>query len=162
MSFWKCAAVAVLLTFLAGIAACGSEPAAPMEEPMAEEAPAAAEEPMATGPRVFFIEPQDGATVGSTVTLRFGVENYDISAVPTTVDQVRPGIGHHHVAIDSSCLPAGTVIEKAAPWVHFGDGSNEIEMQLPPGEHTLTLQLGDDAHTTIEGLCETITVHVEG
>jgi len=162
MSFRKLTEVTVLLTFVAGIAACGSEPAEPMEESMPEEAPAAVEESMATGPRVFFIEPQDGATVKPTVTLRFGVENYDISAVPTTVDQVRPGMGHYHVAIDSSCLPAGTVIEKAAPWVHFGDGSSEIEMQLPPGEHTLTLQLGDDAHTTMEGMCETITVNVEG
>ena len=161
MSFRNLAEVAVLLPLVVGIAACGSEPTEPMEESMAEEAPVAAEEPTATGPRVFFIEPQDGATVKPNVTLRFGVENYEISAVPTTVDQVRPGVGHHHVAIDSSCLPVGTVIEQAAPWVHFGDGSNEIEMQMPPGEHTLTLQLGDDAHTTMEGLCETITVNVQ-
>lgn len=158
MSFRKLAEGA-LLTCVVGFVACGSEPAEPMEETMADEVVA---EPMAAGPRVFFIEPQDGATVPPTVTLRFGIENYEISAVPTTVDQVRSGMGHHHVAIDAPCLPAGTIIEKAAPWVHFGDGSNEIEMQLPPGEHTLTLQLGDDGHTTMEGLCETITVNVQG
>jgi hypothetical protein len=35
-----------------------------------------------------------------------------------------------------------------------------IDMQLPPGEHTLTLQVGDDQHRAMEGLCETITVTV--
>jgi hypothetical protein len=34
-------------------------------------------------------------------------------------------------------------------------------MQLPPGQHKLTLQLGDDLHRTSEGLCQTITVNVE-
>jgi hypothetical protein len=112
-------------------------------------------------PRVFFIEPKDGATVKSPVALRFGIENYGIAAVPEgDVTKSRPNVGHHHVAINTKCLPPGTVIPKAAPWVHFGDGKNVIDMQLPPGKHTLTLQLGDDTHTTIEGLCSTITVNV--
>jgi hypothetical protein len=117
----------------------------------------------APGPRVFFVEPQDGATVKSPVRLRFDVANYQIAPVPTgTVETVRPGIGHHHVGVDTDCLPPGTEIPKAAPWVHFGDGKNEIEMQLPPGSHKLALQIGDDKHMTIEGLCQTITVNVEG
>jgi hypothetical protein len=69
-------------------------------------------------------------------------------------------MGHHHVGVDTECLPAGTVIPKASPWVHFGDGKNEMQMQLPHGSHKLTLQIGDDTHTTIEGLCQTITVNV--
>ena len=32
---------------------------------------------------------------------------------------------------------------------------------MPPGEHTFAVQLGDDEHRTIEGLCSTITVTVE-
>jgi hypothetical protein len=62
--------------------------------------------------------------------------------------------------VDTDCLPAGTEIPKASPWVHFGDGKNEIDMQLPPGTHRLALQIGDDKHMTIEGLCSTITVNV--
>jgi hypothetical protein len=31
---------------------------------------------------------------------------------------------------------------------------------MPAGTHRLTLQAGDDKHTTIEGLCQTITVTV--
>ena len=113
------------------------------------------------GPRVFFVQPTDGATVKSPVRLEFGIENYQIAAVPAgTVTESRPNLGHHHVGVDADCLPPNTAIPRAAPWVHFGDGKNVIDMQLPPGQHRLTLQLGDDLHRTQEGLCSTITVNV--
>jgi len=112
-------------------------------------------------PRVFFAEPQDGATVKSPVHLKFGIENYEVAAVPQgTVETARPGMGHYHVAVDSDCLTAGTAIQKAAPWVHFGDGKAEIDMQLPPGMHKLTLQLGDDLHRAVDTLCTSINVNV--
>jgi hypothetical protein len=112
-------------------------------------------------PRVFFAEPQDGATVKSPVHLKFGIENYQVAAVPQgTVETARPGMGHYHVAVDSECLTAGTAIQKAAPWVHFGDGKAEIDMQLPPGMHKLTLQLGDDLHRAVDTLCTSINVNV--
>jgi hypothetical protein len=115
----------------------------------------------APAPRVFFVSPQDGATVKSPVPLKFGIENYQIAAVPAgTVETARPSMGHYHVAVDADCLPAGTTIEKAAPWVHFGTGNSEIDMQLPAGMHKLTLQLGDDMHKAVAGLCTSITVNV--
>ena len=42
-----------------------------------------------------------------------------------------------------------------------GDGSKVFETMLPPGAHTLTLQIGDDQHVTQDGLCTTISVTVE-
>jgi hypothetical protein len=69
-------------------------------------------------------------------------------------------MGHHHVGVDTDCLPPGMEIPMASPWVHFGKANTTIDMQLPPGSHRLTLQLGDDLHRTIEGLCTTITVNV--
>ena len=114
------------------------------------------------GPRVFFVQPADGATVTSPVHLEFGAENFQIAAVPPgTPTETRPSLGHHHVGVDADCLPTGTAIPRAAPWVHFGDGKNVIDMQLPAGQHRLTLQIGDDLHRTIEGLCSTITVNVQ-
>ncbi|MGE0704492.1 MAG: DUF4399 domain-containing protein [Vicinamibacterales bacterium] len=156
------AAMLALPVALAGVAACGGS-----EAPPAEEATPAAAEPATPPPaaerRVFFVEPQDGAEVTSPVTLRFGVEEYEISPVPPgEFTTAREGLGHHHVAIDTDCLPVGTAIPKADPWVHFGTGNNEIEMMLPPGQHRLTLQIGDDLHRTQEGLCSTITVNVAG
>jgi uncharacterized protein DUF4399/uncharacterized protein DUF6130 len=118
---------------------------------------------MASGsgaPRVFFVEPADGATVKSPVHLRFGSENFMIMAVPAEVKEVRPNMGHYHIGVDTDCLPPGTEIVKANPWVHFGKGDAEIDMQLTPGPHKLTLQIGDDKHITMPGLCQTINVTV--
>lgn len=157
----KSALLFALPVALAAVTACGTE-APPTEE--APAAPAAEMAAPATRPparRVFFVEPQDGATVRSPVTLRFGVDEYEISPVPPgELTTAREGLGHHHVGVDTDCLPVGTAIPKANPWVHFGDGKNEMQMQLPPGQHRLTLQIGDDLHRTIEGLCSTITVTV--
>jgi Domain of unknown function (DUF4399) len=112
-------------------------------------------------PRVFFDQPKDGAAVKSPVHLKFGIENYQVAAVPQgTVETARAGMGHYHVAVDSDCVLAGTAIQKAAPWVHFGTGNSEIDMQLPPGMHKLTLEVGDDLHRAVEGLCTSITVNV--
>ena len=114
-----------------------------------------------SGPRVFFVQPQDGATVKSPVHLEFGAQAFTIAAVPQgTVTETRPSLGHYHIGLDADCLPAGTAIPRAAPWVHFGDGKNVIDMQLPAGMHKLTLQVGDDLHRTIEGLCTSINVNV--
>lgn len=112
--------------------------------------------------RVFFVEPADGATVSSPVEVVFGSVNVEIGAVPEVVDTPRPGVVHYHLGVDTECLPPGTVIPSADPWIHFGDGSDRIETQLAPGEHRLALQAGDDEHRTIEGLCETISVTVTG
>ncbi len=119
----------------------------------------AAEEESSGAPRVFFTEPSDGATVTSPVTFTFGHENYSIEPK----GEVHAGAGHHHIGLDTDCLPPGEAIPEAAPWVHFGDGSATIDMQLPAGQHTLTIQIGDGEHVTSDepGLCQSITITVE-
>jgi len=157
----------LMFALMVAASACGgSEPPAqpPAEAPAAAPAPPPAA-PAAPARRVFFVEPLDGATVKSPVKLRFGLEGYELAPVPKDPikpEQVRAGMGHHHVGVEMDCLPAGTEIVKGTPsWVHFGTGSTEIDMQLEPGTHKLTLQLGDDLHRTIEGFCQTITVNVQ-
>ena len=72
------------------------------------------------------------------------------------------GKGPHHLGVNTHCLPAGTIIEKAEPWIHFGDASNTIDVQLPPGPVHLSLQIGDGEHRTLdeEGLCAMINLTV--
>ena len=121
--------------------------------------------PAAKKPRVFFLEPKDGATVTSPLHMKFGSEGVQIAAVPPgeiTKAQVRPGMAHYHVGIDQSCLPPGKTIVKGTPsWVHFGDGKDVFDTQLTPGKHKLALQLGDDLHDTMPGTCQEITVTVK-
>jgi hypothetical protein len=119
----------------------------------------------AAKPRVFFVEPKNGASVTSPVHMKFGSEGIEISPVPPgelTKAQVRPGKAHYHVGIDQACLPAGKTIVKGTPsWVHFGDGKDVFDSQLTPGKHKLALQLGDDLHDTLPGACQVITVTVK-
>ena len=141
-------------------AACGGSETPPAST---ASAPAAAPaSPPAT--RVFFVTPTNGATIKPMSTIEFGSSgSVTVAAVPPgelKPEQVRPGMIHYHIAIDADCLAAGTVIPKADPWVHFGDGKKVIEMSLAPGAHRLTVQAGDDMHRTIAGLCETINVTV--
>lgn len=150
-------------------AACGSD--APTEE----AAPAASTESheghqMA---KVYFKEPKDGATVSSKSTVKFvfGADNYQIAAVPSgEVTEARPNMGHFHLGVNTDCLPAGTVIPKAeegdkpgdaGKWVHFGKGTDTFEMALNPGDYTFAVEVGDDLHRAVEGMCETITIKVE-
>jgi hypothetical protein len=113
----------------------------------------------ATAKKVFFVEPKNGATVKQDLHVVFGSEQVTISPVPAgDVKDARPGMVHYHLAVDADCLKAGQVIPKADPWVHFGKGQDNADLQLKPGKHKLTVQAGDDLHKTVAGLCQTITV----
>ena len=153
---------AVLVALTISVGACRSE--APQQS---EDAGAASGESHEghTMARVYFVEPKDGATVTSPVRFEFGAENYQVGAVPEgeiTEAQVRPNVGHFHLGVDQDCLPPGQEIPRGKPdWVHFGTGNNSIEMILTPGPHKFAVQMGDDLHRTVEGLCETITITVQ-
>lgn len=132
-----------------------------VEEPMEAEAPAPS-----GPPRVFFVAPQDGDAISSDhdVEVEFGAENYTISAIPegfdAETDEPRADVGHYHVGLNTGCLPAGEVIPEGQNWQHFGDGSNRYTLQVEPGSYELSVQIGDDAHVTREGLCETISIEI--
>lgn len=150
--------LALLALVSLSTAACGGS-----TPPSESAAPAPAEDHAthAGGGRVFFMEPANGATVKSPVHVVFGSDMFTIAAVPPDeVKEVRANTGHFHLGVDTDCLPAGTVIPKADPWIHFGMGNNSIDMQFTPGPHKLVVQAGDDLHTTITGLCETIEITV--
>lgn len=143
------------------VSACGGGETP--EESMPAETPAAAPATPAASstPRVFFVQPADGATVKSPVHLQLGMENYMLMAVPEgTPETAREGMAHQHVGVDTQCLPVGEIIPKADPWIHLGNGSTEMDLQLTPGDHTLVVQAGDDLHKTLPNMCSTITVHV--
>ena len=140
---------ALILTASISVAACGGS------SPESTAAPG--------GGKVFFSEPKDGATVKSPVHIVFASDMFTIAAVPPgeiAPEAVRANTGHYHLGVDTDCLAAGSVIPKANPWVHFGQGNNSIDMQLTPGPHKLVVQAGDDRHATMTGLCEVINVTV--
>jgi len=115
-------------------AACGGGSPSQSAQPAQSTASQPSSASSGGGSRVFFIQPKDGDTVKSPVHMEFGSDQITISPVPQgTVETPRAGMGHHHLGVDTDCLPTGEVIPKASPWVHFGDGKTVIDMQLSPG-----------------------------
>lgn len=91
---------------------------------------------------VYMISPADGATLTGPVTVRFGLRGMGVA--PAGIDKA--GTGHHHLLIDTELPPLGLPIPNDDQHRHFGGGQTETQVELPPGEHTLQLILGDDRH----------------
>ena len=125
----------------------------------AAEAPAFAAKPAPEGASVYFISPEDGATVESPVRVVFGLKGMGIA--PAGI--AREGTGHHHLLIDTDPPPAGAPIPADERHVHFGAGQTETELTLSPGEHTLRLLLGDELHVPHDPpvMSEPITIRVQ-
>jgi hypothetical protein len=95
------------------------------------------------GAVTYFVSPEDGAQVKSPVTLQFGLRGMGIA--PAGVE--RPDTGHHHLLIDVTELPPDNMPLPANDQIrHFGLGQTETVLELPPGQHTLQLVLGDALH----------------
>lgn len=90
---------------------------------------------------VYIISPQDGATVGETFTIKFGLQGMGVS--PAGFD--KKNTGHHHLLVDGKKLPA---LDKpmGGEVKHFGGGQTQTEVTLTKGKHTLQLILGDHKH----------------
>ncbi|HEY5622547.1 MAG TPA: DUF4399 domain-containing protein [Gammaproteobacteria bacterium] len=116
--------------------------------------------PAPDGAEVYFQSPLDGDVVTAPFIVRFGLRG--IGVAPAGVEL--PNTGHHHLLIDVTELPSFDLpLPADANHVHFGLGQTETELDLPPGEHTLQLVLGDHLHTPHDPpvMSELITVLVE-
>ncbi|MFZ5501986.1 MAG: DUF4399 domain-containing protein [Pseudomonadota bacterium] len=108
---------------------------------------------------VYFVEPQDGAVVGSEVRVVMGVKGMDVKPA----GEVLANTGHHHLLIDAAPLNSGEVVPGGSDkHLHFGKGQVETTIKLTPGQHTLTLQFANGAHVSYgEKMRNTITVTVK-
>jgi hypothetical protein len=139
--------LAVALTTVTGAALAADAPALPVTK-----APAGAE--------VYIISPQDGATVPETFVVRFGLKGMGVAPAGVAHDKT----GHHHLLVDVKELPpAGQPIANDKQHMHFGGGQTETTLTLPPGTHTLQLDLGDANHIPFDPpvVSKVITVHVK-
>jgi hypothetical protein len=112
------------------------------------------------GAEVYIVSPKDGATVGQSVTVVFGLKGMGVA--PAGVK--KEGTGHHHLLVDVKELPAaGQPIPKDDTHLHFGNGQTETTIKLTPGTHTLQLELADENHIPFDPaiVSKKITVHVK-
>jgi hypothetical protein len=104
--------------------------------------PAEAQIAAPPGAEAYFIDPADGATVKSPFTVKFGLKGFGVA--PALVDW--PDTGHFHLLIDRESIPPGAPIPIDATALDFAGGQTEAQVTLPPGTHTLILQIGDYQH----------------
>jgi hypothetical protein len=109
--------------------------------------------------KLYIISPQNGETVTSPVTVRFGLS--DMGVAPAGV--ATPNTGHHHLIVDAPTPPADVPIPKDEQHIHFGGGQTETTLTLAPGKHTLQLVLGDKDHVPFDPplVSETVTITVQ-
>jgi hypothetical protein len=111
--------------------------------PLKAQAPAA---PPPKPPEIFFRAPANGATVGETFTVVFGLRNYGVAPAGVNAQ----GTGHFHVIVNKEVPAIGSVIPpNDSVYRHFGSGAIEATLTLPPGTYTLRAVLGDFEHRVI-------------
>src|SRR6266581_3357990 len=92
---------------------------------------------------LYFVWPQNGATIKGGFWCRFGLRNMTV----THAGDDFPNSGHHHLFIDSNepVNPKEPLMSDKTH-LHFAAGQTEARIELPPGKHTLQLVLGDGNH----------------
>ena len=96
---------------------------------------------LANSPKVYFIEPADGAIVQETFKIKFGLENFGVAPAGYDI----PNTGHHHLLIDTTLTDLQSPIPADSKHIHFGKGQTETTITLRKGEHQLTLVMGNFA-----------------
>ncbi len=99
--------------------------------------------PSAPGAVAYIISPVDGAVVTNPVRVLFGLDRMGIA--PATLEQEE--IGHHHVLINTDLPSLDRPIPVDQNHRHFSGGQTETTLNLPVGQNTLQLLLGDHSHT---------------
>ena len=108
--------------------------------------------------RVFFKFPRDGATVASPVYIDMGLEGMMIEPA----GPVREGYGHHHILINQTHWPKGSVIPTSDSTLHYGKGQTEVSLDLEPGDYVISLQFADGVHSSFgKEMSSSINITVE-
>jgi len=108
--------------------------------------------------KIYFVSPQAGERLKSPVKVVMMVEGMGVQPAGELVENT----GHHHVIINGGPIATGEVIAADDTHIHFGQGQTEAELELPAGEHSLTLQFADGHHKSYgPEMSSTITITVE-
>ena len=110
----------------------------------------AGDTPSAPGAKAYFINLKDGDTVTGPVKVLMGLSGMGIAPAGTEKENT----GHHHLLTNRAAFGEGaddadmteTGIYADDNHRHFGGGQTEVTLDLPAGEHTLQLLLGDLFH----------------
>jgi Domain of unknown function (DUF4399) len=107
---------------------------------------------------VSILEPANGATVGTTFKVKFGVKGMKVEPAGDVV----ANSGHHHLLINLDSIASGESIPFTEKHMHFGKAQTEAEIKLAPGNYTLTAQFANGAHQSYgKAMSQSIKVTVK-
>ena len=94
--------------------------------------------------KAYIIWPPDGQVIqGGKLWVRMGLKNMGVA--PAGI--ASPNTGHHHLLVNTGLPPLDEPIPNDKNHLHFGNGQTEARLiDLPPGDYTLQLLLGDKDH----------------
>ena len=134
---------------------------------MVSGAAMAGETPSASDARVYVVNLEDGDRVSSPVTIVMGLSGMGIAPAGIEMENT----GHHHLYLNRPPFGEGEDGADEAIYnipadenhIHFGGGQTETILDLPPGQHTLQLVLGDMNHIPHDPpvVSDVITITVE-
>jgi hypothetical protein len=101
----------------------------------------------AVSPRVWFVQPQNGATVTNPIDVEMAAEGITIEPA----GEIHEGAGHFHILVDSGFVAPGELVPFDANHLHFGNGQMTTTVEIEPGQHTLRLQVANGAHQALDG-----------
>ena len=159
---WLLLGATLLMAVLAfAFVACGDdedgeEEATPTAEEIETPEATVGETPEAAA-SVQIVAPAEGDTVGSPVTLTVSALGVEIAAASDAVE----GAAHFHAFVDQEATAEGEVMPQDTEGIfHFGTETYDLELE--PGEHTVTVVLGDNSHVRLADVLEaTVTFTVE-
>lgn len=119
--------------------------------------PSYAQTPAPADAELYLISPRDGAKLRSPITVRFGLKNMGVTHAGDTA----PNMGHHHLLVDvSESINPNEPLPSNKKYLHFGAGQTETKLELPPGNHTLQLVLGDANHKPFKPMISSKIIHI--
>lgn len=110
---------------------------------------------------VRFTNLKDGQTISSGYVAKFAITGKTLKPAAEAKPE-DTSTGHHHLIIDAGPIAAGEIIPADATRIHFGKGQGEAPLNLTPGDHTVTLQLGNAVHASYgPEWSQTVKIHVK-
>ena len=101
---------------------------------------------------------QDGAQVESPFTVQMTAQNL---VVEPAANGVTEGHGHFHILVDVPIPMSMDPVPNDAQHIHYGQGQTEAVLDLPEGDHTLTLQFAKGDHRPYDPqISQQIKIHV--
>lgn len=123
--------------------------------------------PSPEGAMVYFANLKDGDVISGPVSVVFGLKGMGVAPAGTEKENT----GHHHLLINRAPLGEGPDgadeliygVPADDNHIHFGGGQTETVLDLPAGEHTLQMVLGDLNHVPHNPpvMSDVITITVE-